>query len=342
MIIKKTVILVFFVIAAVAVIMPLIAELALDDGRFEEAIKADPFNARYADEYGKYLFKKSLEVKEKTDLLDKAERLLTRAVQLNPSNAGYHLTSGQIQTSLFLIDKKKFSEKLKKALDNFKTALQNDPNGFNISYSAGYAGISVWKFLDKEEKEFVLSRLKYSLKVKPSYSKYIYPELWKETMDLNLLRKIEPPGDEPNWYIARLERLGSIRGTAKRTLNVANVVIESDWQGKADDEKNNYLNGNMYWTGTMDAAILMPNGKSTIRVRAKGSPADNMYPYMRVELDGKEIGAAAVDSSEWKQYNFKVNTGGGIKVLSITFVNDGANPAKNEDRNLYIGRAEAI
>lgn len=338
----KIILVACFIISAIVIIMPLIAERQFNMGQFEEAIKIEPFSARYIAEYGNYLFKKSFEVKEKIDLLNDAERLLIRAVQLNPISAEYYLMLGQIQISLFLEDKEKFPEKFKTALDNFKTAFHNDPNGFNTSYSIGYAGIAVWEFLDKEEKDFILSRLKYSLKLKPSYSKYIYPKLWNETSDLNLLRRIEPPGKEPNWYIARLERLEMMRATAKRTLNVASVVIESDWQGRADDRKNVYVNGNMYWAGTIDAAIRVPRGKATIRIKAKGSPADNIYPYMKVELGGKEIGTVTVNSLEWKQYDFKVNTDGGIKALSITFVNDGTNPVKGEDRNLYIGHAEAI
>lgn len=338
--ISKIILVVCFVISAVVVIVPLAAELQFGMARLEEAIKIDPFNSQYVAGFGESI----LQEKHHGDdaaYLDQAMRLYGRALELNPECAGYSLKLGQIELTLFLKDKVR-AEYIKSAFDNFKCAVKNDPNGFNISYSAGYAGISVWKFLDKEEKEFILNRLKYSLKLNPSYSKYIYPKLWDETMDLNLLRKIEPPGNEPNWYISRLEKLEFIRSMARRTLNVAKVVIESDWQGRSDDKKNAYVNGNMYWAGTIDAAILMPNGKSTIRIQAKGSPADNIYPYMKVELDGRQIGTATISSSEWKQYDFKVMIDGGIKVLSITFINDGLNSAKGEDRNLYIGRAEVI
>jgi len=337
----KIILVACFVILAVIVVIPLIAELQFDVGQLKEAVKTDPFNSQYFAGSGESILNEKYHHGDEMAYLDKAMRLYGRALELNPECADYSLKLGQIKLALFLKDKVRV-EYIKSAFDNFKRAVKNDPNGFNISYSVGYAGISIWKFLGKEDKEFILSRLKYSLKLKPAYSKYVYPKLWNEAMDLNLLHKIEPLGRGPDEYITRLEKLELMRSTAKRTLNVARVVIESDWQGRADDKKNTYLNGNMYWSGTMDAAIIIPSGKSMIRIQAKGSPADNIHPYMKVELDGRQIGAAAISSSEWKQYDFKVKTDGGIKVLSIIFVNDGANPSKGEDRNLYIGRAEAI
>jgi len=63
---------------------------------------------------------------------------------------------------------------------------------------------------------------------------------------------------------------------------------------------------------------------------------------MSVKLDGEEIGSVAVRSPKWEEYAFSVNTDGGIKVLGITYENDGSDWRKPEDRNLYIGGAKAI
>lgn len=304
---------------------------------FRKAISLDPYNSRYYAGFGEMMFKEALQGNNKIIYLSRAKVLYEEALKLNPGYAEYALRLGQI--SFLLPD---ITERAKSAFGYFRTALANDPNGFNISYSVGYAGISAWKFLDKQEKEFILSRLKYSLKLNPSYSKYIYPKLWNETMDLDLLRSIRPPGRGPNKYITRLERLESIRSTAGRTLNVANVIIESDWQGRANDKKNIYVNGNMYWAGTMDAAIRIPPGKSIIKIQAKGSPADGIFPRMMVELDGRMIGEAYIKNNDWRSYEFKINTDGGIKVLSVSFLNDSSSKNGKEDRNLYIGIAKAI
>lgn len=58
---------------------------------------------------------------------------------------------------------------------------------------------------------------------------------------------------------------------------------------------------------------------------------------MIVELDGEWIGETLVDGPDWKEYSFKINSDGGIRVLSVTFVNDFCDA--KEDRNLFIGEA---
>ncbi|MDD5681458.1 MAG: carbohydrate-binding domain-containing protein, partial [Candidatus Omnitrophica bacterium] len=94
--------------------------------------------------------------------------------------------------------------------------------------------------------------------------------------------------------------------------------------------------------GTMDAAIRIPPGKSMIKIQAKGSPADGIFPRMMVELDGRMIGEAYIKNNDWRSYEFKINTDGGIKVLSVSFLNDSSSKNGKEDRNLYIGIAKAI
>jgi len=91
--------------------------------------------------------------------------------------------------------------------------------------------------------------------------------------------------------------------------------------------------------------VNVPKGKANVNIQAKGSPVNGVWPYMIVELDGEEIGETFVDSPEWKEYEFRVDTSGTVpsdtlKVLSVTFTNDGGN--KEEDRNLYVGEARIV
>ncbi|MDP3731757.1 MAG: carbohydrate-binding domain-containing protein [Candidatus Omnitrophota bacterium] len=330
----------FLILSAFIIVGPLLAELRFNSAEFKDTIRMDSFNSRYPAGFGESVLNETRHPGNKAPHLNDALRLYRRALELNPRCADYSLKLGQIELILFLEDKTK-TTLLKNALGNFRHSIENDPNGFNISYSIGYAGISVWKFLNKEEKQFISSRLEYSLKVKPWYSKFIYPKLWTETKDIGLLQQIEPGGQQPDRYLSMLERMEAVKKSAGAS-RASSVILKSDWHGKASDEKTIYTDGNMYWAGTIDAPILIPNGNAMIRIQAKSSPADNIYPYMTVELDGKEIGAAAVDNPEWKQYDFKVNIGGGIKVLSINFVNDGTSKDGKEDRNLFIGQAEVI
>ena len=68
------------------------------------------------------------------------------------------------------------------------------------------------------------------------------------------------------------------------------LISQENWQGKADYGENIYENGHMYWEGTIHAVIHISDGKSILTIQAKGSQANGIYPYMILELDGKEIG----------------------------------------------------
>ncbi|GAG51098.1 unnamed protein product, partial [marine sediment metagenome] len=95
-----------------------------------------------------------------------------------------------------------------------------------------------------------------------------------------------------------------------------------------------------YWEGTVNRAVKLPGGKAVIHIQARGDQAYDVWPYMIVELDGEEIGETFVGSSKWKEYSFEVDTEGGIKVLSVTFPNDGGDWERGIDRNLYVGKVK--
>ena len=94
-----------------------------------------------------------------------------------------------------------------------------------------------------------------------------------------------------------------IKKSVLRTA-ISVVISRSAWQGVALGGKNIYENGNMYWSGTIYGAILMPKGSARITIEAGGSPLGGVYPYMFVSLDGKRIGSAYVDSLDFKEYSF--------------------------------------
>jgi len=100
--------------------------------------------------------------------------------------------------------------------------------------------------------------------------------------------------------------------------------------------------GRFQWEGTVNRVVNMLEGKTVIEIQAKGELAYGVWPYMIVELDGEEVGGSFIDSSEWKEYSFRMKTSGGLKVLSVTFPNDGGDKEKGIDRNLYVGKARIV
>ena len=117
---------------------------------------------------------------------------------------------------------------------------------------------------------------------------------------------------------------------------------QTGWKGKSRDGKHVYADGNMYWAGTIHRVVSPENGRVIIRIKARGSKARGVWPYMVVELSGEEIGETYIDSPIWQEYTFSAHADGGPEVLSVTFVNDGENKGENEDRNLYIGETRVL
>jgi tetratricopeptide (TPR) repeat protein len=329
-----------FILLAAVITAPLIADLQFNAAqrlaqkylwqeaqkKFQVAMRVDPFNAPVAVGFADFLKDISLNRADGNALLINSGRLYERALELDPFNAEYALGLAETELALFTRNKSKDNNVLKSALDNFKLALENDPNGFNVSYAVGYAGISVWDKLDAPGRKLVLDRLKYCLEIKPWYSEGIFSYIMQSTKDSGLLREIRTKESEQE----RKEKLSRIE-----RIKQGNLV--QPWQGNSGN--NIYENGNMYWNGTIDAVLNVPEGEGVVKIQAKGSSADDVWPYMIVELDGEEIGETFVDSAEWKEYGFPVKTSAGLKVLSVTFLNDGGNAQKNEDRNLYVGEA---
>ena len=305
--------------------------------------------------------------------LTQAEELYKKALDINPGCAEYSLKLGEIQLKIE-------GRSVDEAFKNFVRALENDPNGFNTSYSMGYAGIGIWDLLNNSERELILDRLKFIIEKYPWYGfNHIYPRLWKYTKDFELLWKTTPGNLEANeillsfvsknglydYFVKQKRKVDFYRKKenpeefeskmAEKKIRIENLkktsvfevsnvtsVSRKDWQGRSLKEKAVYESGNMYWSGTIDAVINVPEGNIIIKVRAKGSQAYSIWPYMVVELDGKDIGETFVDSPEWKEYSFNLKSDGGIKVLSVTFVNDGGDSSSGEDRNLYVAEARVV
>lgn len=371
-----------FVLLIAVIVLSFVAELQFDQAkklevgyrwsetgeRYQAAECLNPFNAKYFAGAGDFLVRQSVYREDKTSWLKRAEKSYQRACRLNPQDAECRYLLGNVRMKLNEIDE---------GIDNFRESIERDPYNFRNNYLIGHNLLTVWGALDEKEKEFTLDRLKYVLQLKPGYAKrYVYPaimyyakdfsivqevtlddlkgykallsfikknRLWqyrKEVMQqVNFYRQKEEPEEFEQEKVARLKRIKDLK---EKKESVGDLISRKDWQGKSKGGKSTYKNGNMYWTGTVDAVVEMPQGKAKINITAKGSQADEIFPYMIVELDGAEIGETFVDSPEWKEYSFKADTEGGLKVLSVTFVNDGGNKEKGEDRNLYIGKAKIV
>lgn len=328
------------------------------ESKFEQAIAMNPFNSQYPSELGNLLLRQCEYLSRPMPLLKKAENLYMIALKLNPTCADYWVKLGGIES---WIGKETNKYDTGMVMKCFRSAFRNDPKSSNTSYSIGYLGISILDLLGGEDRKFIFERLRYAINANPQCSGIIYYKVWNKTKDFGLLKDITPESREANErlynFIAennlwefRKEQAGRVayykqkespeeftEAEIKKRREMEKIRMSPirEWEGATFDGKNVYDKGNMYWSGTITRVIDMPGGESVVKIEAKGSPADGIYPYMIVELEGKEIGELYVDSPGWKEYGFSAKTGSGLGVLSVTFVNDIYN-AKGEDRNLFI------
>jgi tetratricopeptide (TPR) repeat protein len=341
------------------------------EAEFRNAIKFDPFNARYPAGLGDFLTAQARYAGRKAPLLSAAGRLYERALRLDPRNAEYRTALGLVEMA---------SGDKGRAFSTFRAAELDDPNGFNPAYAAGMSGLDVWKDAGPDKRKFIARRLKTAISARPSESGEIYLKAWRATKDIGFLQDITPGGyagesylyyfivsndlwqfraevagrlerlleeEDPQAFMsARSARLKHLKAVTDRYLRTAvpgtvkRSIAAREWIGRALDGKNEFRDGKMYWSGTMYAVIGLSAGRSSINIRAKGEPAGGVAPYMIVELDGEVIGESYVKGPDWKDYSFSASSGGGLRVLSVTFANDGGNG--KEDRNLYVGDAEVL
>ena len=344
--------------------------------KYQSAAHLNPFNASYFTGAGDSILRQSAYREDKAIWLKRAKKLYERACQLNPHYAEYWYALGKVRLEIASVAPSGLPRndgEVDSAMEDFRKAVDADPYNFRNNYLIGHNLLTVWGSLDEKEKEFTLDRLKYVLQLRPDYGeRYVYPAIMYYAKDFSIAQKVAPEtlkgykglysfivknnlwqfrkqvAGRVDFYREKEEREEFAKEKEERMQllrSLRSLAMTGEikgWVGKSASGKSTYKNGNMYWTGTVDAVVEMPQGKAKINISAKGSQADEIFPYMIVELDGAEIGERFVDSPEWKEYSFKADTEGGLKVLSITFVNDGGNKEKGEDRNLYIGKAKIV
>jgi hypothetical protein len=131
-----------------------------------------------------------------------------------------------------------------------------------------------------------------------------------------------------------LHKQGAIK-EASRVLSMGDsfqiVVPSSEWEGPV---------GSMLYKNTSCWADLkLYAGKIQIDVFARGQPAQNIWPRMRVRLGDQVLGEVDITSGETKPYRFLTEIHSGKARLEISFLNDSWELGVF-DRNLYIEQAE--
>jgi len=218
--------------------------------KYQSAIRLNPFNAAYFAKYGDFLRWQSRYRKDKVACFKQAEELYKRALRFNPRWAACYARLGKVRIEIISVlselngrEKTSYNDIVRLAMMNFRTAFQNDPKGFDTAYSIGYAGISIWAFLDENEKELVLDRIRYVLELRPWYDNYIFPYVWEYTKDSKVLHSIVP---DSGLHLIYSEKEKDERARLFHSLRGLSTTEISEWKGKSRNGKNKYKNGCMH------------------------------------------------------------------------------------------------
>ncbi|MDD5644399.1 MAG: carbohydrate-binding domain-containing protein [bacterium] len=344
---------------------------------FRKAIKTNPSDSSRYSDYADFLLYQSDFSKDAEKLLFSAGELYAKASSLNPCWQEYPLKIAGIKVKLADITDKRASETIgglsKEVMGFFRNAYENDPAGFNTSYIIGYYGMRIYDELDDKDKKFITGRMRYCLNEKPWYSIYVYPVVWDLAKNYSVLREITPTvlsanellflfmtqkaelirqweeqynkiqelrrtfdAESLNVKIARIKELKENLFSGLDKPDTKKIDGES-WLGVSECGDQDITHGNMFFNGIVFGAAEFPFGRTELIICARGEKSDDMWPYMVVLLNDEIIGETFVETSDWSEYSFSVNSDGGPKIISIMFINDGGN--EKEDRNLYIGDA---
>jgi hypothetical protein len=96
-----------------------------------------------------------------------------------------------------------------------------------------------------------------------------------------------------------------------------------------------------YWclwsNGYIAEDISIPEaGMYEISIRMRGTPAEAVWAYAELRIDGAAEALIPTESKDYQVYTATINIAEGERNVAIAFINDRYLPAINEDRNLYV------
>ena len=340
--------------------------------KYQAVTRLNPFDAKYFAAAGDFFMRQSGYQKgaERLSIQKTAEKFYERAVKLNSSNGEYWYLLGKARMEMGDSGSaiKDFREAIEADLYNVRNNYYVGLEMLSVwdSLDAGEREFALrrLKYAVRAKRSYgrekIFSEILFYTKdfgvvkeVVPAslagqralYSFVVKNNLWQYRREAAELVAGYRQEEEPEVLAAErgerersFDSLRSLRMTGGGMTRGAMTEGLKEWVGKSKNGKNVYKKGNMYWTGMVSMAVDVPAGEAKIKIKAKGSEAFGIWPYMVVELDGVEIGETFVDGGEWKEYAFSVDTDGGTKVLSVSFMNDGGDKKKGTDRNLYVGK----
>jgi endo-1,4-beta-xylanase len=131
-------------------------------------------------------------------------------------------------------------------------------------------------------------------------------------------------------FLSQLVSLAYAEEPEVSSLTIAANAFNSKTTGQAEDKA-----WNLTQNGQIDCVVHFPVSNAyTFIIVARGEPAADVWPQLRITLDGRSIFQGSVDSPEWIPYTFSETVEAGFHEISVAFINDLYQPP--QDRNLQV------
>ena len=141
---------------------------------------------------------------------------------------------------------------------------------------------------------------------------------------------------------ATFRMAGILYGKGQRDAAAQALSLDRGFVHRVEaDEWEGPEKGNLYYLGTCWKDLPFYVGEAEIRIFARGKPALDVWPLMRVRLADQALGDVFVSSEELQTYSFQVKIDQrSHRRLEVGFLNDYHQTAPYADRNLTVERAE--
>ena len=98
----------------------------------------------------------------------------------------------------------------------------------------------------------------------------------------------------------------------------------------------------LYSRGTFSADLDLPLGHALIAIIAKGAPAFDVWPRLRVTLNDRIVAEWDIASTAPQLYWTAVFVPHGANRLVLRFMNDVNDPQAGQDRNVHVERVRVV
>lgn len=307
----------------------------------EKSLRMNPFSAE------SHYLKGFIRSSEKAP---QAAKDLDEAIRLNGYEPVYDLARARALAPLL-------AGSPTELLRPFQSALAKDPNNAVLAFTVAREILARDSARGPFLREAAEKILEKTVELDPSFSEKVFQILWRHKKNIpKIFAFYERSPKSLAGLVAFLEGQDLWRHHRKYHLKLLGIDPDADKQKTSDDLWRSQPSevfalkdfshpgpeavntGEFFFSnGELIKKVNIYNPLERLVLRAKGSPAKNVFPVLYVKIDGKIVDEYYINSKVFKNYYTDLKLSPGPHLLSLEYVNDVKNKGlTGEDRNVWI------